>query len=625
MALLNISEPGQGPSPHETKTALGIDLGTTNSLVAVVREGQAEVLADTAGEFLLPSVVHYSADKVSVGHSPKKAATKDPQNTLFSVKRLMGRGVEDLSTLAEQLPFRVVQNKSGGMPYIKTDYGTVSPIQVSAEILKVLKARGEQTLGTGCELAVITVPAYFDEAQRQATKDAAQLAGLEVLRLLNEPTAAAVAYGLDRNEEGVIAVYDLGGGTFDISILRLHAGVFEVLATGGDTALGGDDFDQVIANWVLEQAGYSGEISPKLYRQVIEAACAAKEALTTETSTNVNLVETELEWSGALSLATFELLIDPLVAKTLRVCKRALRDAGLMVGHVGNTVLVGGSTRVPLVRQRVAELFDGQPLVEIDPDRVVAIGAAIQADMLVGNRSSDDLLLLDVNPLSLGIETMGGLVEKIIPRNATIPVAKAQEFTTYKDGQTAMAIHVLQGERELVTDCRSLARFELRGIPPMVAGSARIQVTFQIDADGILHVSATELSTGTKSSVEVKPSYGLDESEIASILRDSIEHAQLDVSARQLREKQIEAQAMLDSVRNALEEDGQRLLSAQEVSTLQSAVAGLAEVADGDQPGKISRAIDSLAKASEEFAALRMDDSIKRALQGKTLDTIEVK
>ncbi|GAB3371610.1 molecular chaperone HscA [Azotobacter armeniacus] len=620
MALLQIAEPGQSPQPHQRRLAVGIDLGTTNSLVAALRSGLAESLADTDGEVILPSAVRYRAGGlVEVGRGAKAAAATDPLNTVLSVKRLMGRGISDLKLLGEQLPYRFVEGESH-MPFIDTVQGPKSPVEVSAEILKVLRQRAEEALGGELVGAVITVPAYFDEAQRQATKDAARLAGLSVLRLLNEPTAAAVAYGLDRGAEGLVAVYDLGGGTFDISILRLTRGVFEVLATGGDSALGGDDFDHALANWIVEQAGLSADLDPGTQRHLLQLACAAKEALTD--SPVVPLAYGS--WQGELTRERFEALIEPLVARSLKACRRALRDAEIDPQEISAVAMVGGSTRVPRVRQVVAELFDRPPLTDIDPDQVVAIGAALQADTLAGNgRDGEELLLLDVNPLSLGLETMGGLMEKVIPRNTTLPVARAQDFTTYKDGQTAMLIHVLQGERELVKDCRSLARFELRGIPPMVAGAAKIRVTFQVDADGLLSVSARELGSGVEASVQVKPSYGLTDGEIARMLKDSFEHAGGDRAARLLNEQQVEAQRLLEAVQAALEADGEVLLSAEERLAIESQMQALRDALEAQDGTAIELHTRRLAQVTDAFAARRMDASVKAALSGRRLNEIE--
>lgn len=618
MVLLQIAEPGQTPQPHQRRLAVGIDLGTTNSLVAAVRSGVAAPLADAEGRLILPSAVRYLADRVEVGESVRRGASADPLNSIISVKRLMGRGLEDVKQLGGQLPYRFTQGESH-MPFIETVQGPKSPVEVSAEILRSLRQRAEATLGGELVGAVITVPAYFDDAQRQATKDAARLAGLHVLRLLNEPTAAAVAYGLDKNAEGVVAIYDLGGGTFDISILRLTRGVFEVLATGGDSALGGDDFDHAIASWIIQQAGVSDDLDPGSQRQLLQAACAAKEALTLNESVEVAYGD----WRGRLDRSQLDALIEPFVARSLKACRRAVRDSGIELEDIGAVVMVGGSTRVPRVRQAVGELFGREPLVDIDPDQVVAIGAAIQADALAGNKRGEELLLLDVIPLSLGLETMGGLMEKVIPRNTTIPVARAQEFTTYKDGQTAMMIHVLQGERELVKDCRSLARFELRGIPPMVAGAAKIRVSFQVDADGLLAVSAREMSSGVEASIQVKPSYGLTDGEIARMLQDSFQYAGDDMNARALREQQVEAQRLLEAVRSALDADGERLLDADERLAIEASMDTLRELAAGSDTAAIEQQIKRLSQVTDAFAARRMDASVKAALAGRRLNEIE--
>ncbi|MCP1647023.1 Fe-S protein assembly chaperone HscA [Pseudomonas nitroreducens] len=618
MALLQIAEPGQSPQPHQRRLAVGIDLGTTNSLVAAVRSSVAAPLPDDRGEVILPSAVRYLADRIEVGENVRATASQDPLNSIISVKRLMGRGLEDVKQLGGQLPYRFTQGESH-MPFIETVQGAKSPVEVSAEILRVLRQRAESTLGGELVGAVITVPAYFDDAQRQATKDAARLAGLHVLRLLNEPTAAAVAYGLDKNAEGVVAIYDLGGGTFDISILRLTRGVFEVLATGGDTALGGDDFDHAIAGWIIEQSGVSADLDPGAQRRLLQAACAAKEALTDCASVAVAYDS----WSGELTRTQLEALIDPLIQRSLKACRRAVRDSAVELEEVSAVVMVGGSTRVPRVRELVGDLFARDPLTDIDPDQVVAIGAAIQADALAGNKRGEELLLLDVIPLSLGLETMGGLMEKVIPRNTTIPVARAQEFTTYKDGQTAMMIHVLQGERELVKDCRSLARFELRGIPPMVAGAAKIRVSFQVDADGLLGVSARELSSGVEASIQVKPSYGLTDGEIARMLQDSFQYAGDDLAARALREQQVEAQRLLEAVQSALDADGERLLEADERLVIDAGMDSLRELATGSDTVAIEQQIKRLSQLTDAFAARRMDATVKAALAGRRLNEIE--
>ena len=620
MALLQISEPGQSPQPHQRKYAVGIDLGTTNSLVAAVRSGSPETLADEQGRHLLPSVAHYTKEGVScVGEEAAEHNVSDPLNTLSSVKRLMGRGIADVKTFGGQLPYNFAED-DGGMPKIITAAGAISPIQVSAEILRKLAGRAEIALGGMLDGAVITVPAYFDDAQRQATKDAATLAGIKVLRLLNEPTAAAIAYGLDKADESVIAVYDLGGGTFDISILRLSRGVFEVLATGGNSALGGDDFDRAIAEWIRQQVGMDERLEPVEQRILLEAAKSAKEELTEQPSVKLEV----LDWQGTLTREIFNELIDGLIDKTLRASKKSLRDAGLSADQVDEVILVGGSTRTLRVREKVEQLFKRVPHSDIDPDRVVAMGASLQADVLVGNKSGDDMLLLDVIPLSLGIETMGGLIEKIIHRNTTIPVSRAQEFTTFKDGQTAMAVHILQGERELAADCRSLARFELRGIPPMVAGAAKIRVTYQVDADGLLSVTARETTSGVESRIEVKPSYGLEEGEITQMLQDSFSHARDDMQARALREQQVEADRMIEDLQAALQKDGAALLDKEEYQCLEVALRELEEVrASSTEHRALARQIESVGKVSEEFAARRMDASIKSALAGQSIDDVE--
>jgi len=618
MALLQIAEPGQSAAPHQHRLAAGIDLGTTNSLVATVRSGTAKTLLNSAGEAMVPSVVRYTATGVQVGTAAQAAAVEDAENTIVSVKRLMGKGYQETVALATELPYRLVEQ--AGLVAIETVQGVKNPVEISAEILATLANTASETLGGELNGVVITVPAYFDDAQRQATKDAAKLAGLTVLRLLNEPTAAALAYGLDSGQEGVIAVYDLGGGTFDISILRLRRGVFEVLATGGDSALGGDDFDQALVGLLQQRSGQQS-LSASARRLYQQQARAIKERLTDAEQTDYQFSADGQAVSGIVTRSEFIDLITALVKQTTRACRQTLRDAGLTTDEVLKVVLVGGSTRVPLVRQLVGEFFATEPLTSIDPDKVVAIGAAIQANVLVGNKAEHETLLLDVIPLSLGIETMGGLTEKIIPRNTVIPVARAQEFTTFKDGQTAMAIHVVQGERELVEDCRSLARFELRGIPPMPAGGAHIRVTFQVDADGLLSVSAEEKSTGVQASIQVKPSYGLSDEQVATMISGSMQYARQDMQLRLLREQQVEAERVLEAVSAALASDA-ALLNEAELAEIRQSLSLLNTVKQQDDTAAIKAAIEKTNQLTDEFAARRMDKSIRLALQGHKVDEV---
>ncbi|HAS6108400.1 TPA: Fe-S protein assembly chaperone HscA [Vibrio vulnificus] len=617
MALLQIAEPGQSSAPHEHKRAAGIDLGTTNSLVASVRSGTADTLKDAQGRSLLPSIVNYANEEAIVGYAAKALSESQPQDTIISVKRLLGRSLTDIQARYPSLPYRFKASENG-LPVLQTTQGDKNPIEVSADILKVLVKRAEESLGGELSGVVITVPAYFDDAQRAGTKDAAKLAGLHVLRLLNEPTAAAIAYGLDSGQEGVIAVYDLGGGTFDISILRLSKGVFEVLATGGDSALGGDDFDHLLADFLAEQAGLELPLSAEKNRTLLNIATATKIAFSEQDSVEVEV----FGWKGVVTREQFEELIRPLVKKTLMSCRRALKDADVEVDEVLEVVMVGGSTRTLLVREMVGEFFGRTPLTNINPDEVVAIGAGIQADILAGNKPDSEMLLLDVIPLSLGIETMGGLVEKIIPRNTTIPVARAQEFTTFKDGQTAMSVHIVQGEREMVDDCRSLARFSLKGIPPMAAGAAHIRVTYQVDADGLLSVTAMEKSTGVQSEIQVKPSYGLSDDEVANMLRDSMTYAKEDMQARALAEQRVEADRVIEGLIAAMQADGDELLSEAEKATLLQAIESLIELRNGNEANAIEQGIKDTDKASQDFASRRMDKSIRAALAGQSIDTI---